>query len=404
MPSFAYSAVDPTGKNVKGKMEADSQQIVMSKLRERGYHVTGLSEKKNLMSSIGGASVGHGKVKLESLTVFTRQFATMINAGIGIIRCLDILENQLKDASLKPVIGQTMRDVKNGLSLTDALSKHPHVFSKLYINMIRAAELGGILDQILDRIAGFLEYDMEVRTKIKSAMMYPIIVLVFSVCMIAVLFAFVLPRFKEIFDSMNVEMPIYTRLLFESSGLFKTYWYVPVLGIVGAVVMFKRIDKTTAGHYQIDLLKLRVPVVGDIIKKMAISRFAKTFGTLVSSGVPMMRALEIVGETAGNSVIAKGVQTAKESVREGQKISSPLEATGLFPTMVTHMIDIGEETGRLSEMLHKVSEFYEKEVDAAVKGLTSLIEPLLIVFMGVVVGFIAISVMGPIFKLVSSIG
>jgi type IV pilus assembly protein PilC len=404
MPTFAYSAVDPTGKNVKGKIEAESQQIVMSKLRERGYHVTGLSEKKKLMSALGGASFGHGKVKLESLTIFTRQLATMINAGIGIIRCLDILENQLKDASLKPVIGQTMRDVKNGLSLTDAFSKHPQVFSKLYINMIRAAELGGILDQILDRIAGFLEYEMEVRTKIKSAMMYPVIVLVFSICMIGVLFVFVLPRFKEIFDSMNVEMPIYTRLLFESSGLMKTYWYIPVLGIVGAVVLFKRADKTTAGHYQIDLFKLRVPVVGDIIKKMAISRFAKTFGTLVSSGVPMMRALEIVGETAGNSVIAKGVQTAKESVREGQKISSPLEATGLFPTMVTQMIDIGEETGRLSEMLNKVSEFYEKEVDAAVKGLTSLIEPLLIVFMGVVVGFIAVSVMGPIFKLVSSIG
>jgi len=403
MATFAYTAVDPSGKTIKGKIEAESQQTVMTRLRERGYLITDLAEKKSFSSLLGGKSIGQGKVKLEALTVFTRQLATMINAGIGIIRCLDILENQLKDASLKPVLNQTMRDVKNGMSLTDAFSKHPNVFSKLYINMIRAAELGGILDQILDRIAGFLEYEMEVRTKIKSAMMYPVIVLVFSMCMIGVLFAFVLPRFKEIFDSMGVEMPIYTRLLFDASGLFKSYWYVPVIAIASGIFLFKKLDKTPKGHYQIDSMRLKIPVVGDIIRKMAISRFAKTFGTLVSSGVPMMRALEIVGETAGNSVIAKGVQTARDSVREGQKISAPLEGTGLFPTMVTHMIDIGEETGRLSEMLNKVSEFYEKEVDAAVKGLTSLIEPMLIVFMGVVVGFIAISVMGPIFKLVSSV-
>lgn len=403
MPTFRYTAVHPNGKLVKGSIEAESQQTVMSRLRDRGYHITGLDEKKKL-SMFSGGQIGQPKVKLESLTIFTRQFATMINAGIGIIRCLDILENQLKDPGLKPVIAQTMKDVKNGLSLTDAFAKHPHVFSKLYINMIRAAELGGILDQILERIACFLEYDMEVRTKIKSAMMYPIIVLCFSVVMIGVLFAVVLPRFKEIFESMNVDMPIYTKLLFDASGLLQKFWYIPAIAIVGGVIAFKRFDKTEYGHYQVDSLKLKIPVVGDIIRKMAISRFAKTFGTLVSSGVPMMRALEIVGDTAGNCVISKGVQTARDSVREGQKISVPLEATGLFPTMVTHMIDIGEETGRLSEMLVKVSEFYEKEVDAAVKGITSLIEPLLMVFMGVVVGFIAVSVMGPIFKLVSSIG
>ena len=403
MPTFTYTAVDSQGKTAKGKIEADSQQLVVSRLHERGYHVTNVAEKKKL-ALLGGGGPSHAKVKLEQLTVFTRQFATMIDAGIGIIRCLDILAGQTKDPGLKPVIAATMRDVQNGLSLTDAFAKHPQVFSKLYVNMIRAAELGGILDKILERIAGFLEYDMEVRTKIKSAMMYPVIVLIFSVLMIGVVMTVVLPRFKEIFDSMQVEMPIYTKVLFDASDFFTKFWYIGAIVIVGSVVAFKKVDKTEAGHYQIDNFRLKVPVVGDIIKKMAISRFSKTFGTLVSSGVPMMRALEIVGETAGNAVIAKGVQTARESVREGQKISVPLEGTGLFPTMVTQMIDIGEETGRLSEMLNKVSEFYEKEVDAAVKGLTSLIEPLLIVFMGVVVGFIAVSVMGPIFKLVSSIG
>jgi len=283
------------------------------------------------------------------------------------------------------------------------LSKHPNVFSKLYVNMIRAAELGGILDAILERIAAFLEYEMDVRMKIKSAMMYPVIVLIFSCAMVFTLMTFVLPKFREIFDSLGVEMPIYTRLLFDASSIFKTFWYVPLIVIVGGVFFVRQLSKTPKGRYQIDNFKLKVPIVGDIIQKMAISRFSRTFGTLVSSGVPMMRALEIVGETSGNAVIARGVQTARESVREGQKISAPLESTGLFPMMVTHMIDVGEETGRLSEMLVKVSEFYEKEVDAAVKGLTSMIEPILIVFMGVVVGFIAISVMGPIFKLVSSI-
>ena len=396
--TYAYTAVDPSGRAVKGKMDADNQQHVIARLHDQGYHVTGLTEQKGL-----GFSTRSRKVKLESLVVFSRQLATMINAGISIVRCLDILGNQLKDPVLKPVVNQTMRDVKNGISLTDALAKHGNIFSKLFINMIRAAELSGTLDEILDRLAGFLEYEMEIRTKIKSAMMYPIIVLIFSGLMVFTLMTFVLPKFKEIFDSMGVEMPIYTRLLFDASDLFKMFWYVPIILVIGGVIFVKQIGKTKRGRYQIDNLKLKVPVVGEIIQKMAISRFSRTFGTLVSSGVPMMRALEIVGETAGNAVIARGVQTARESVREGQKISAPLEATGLFPTMVTHMVDVGEETGRLSDMLVKVSEFYEKEVDAAVKGLTSLIEPLLIVFMGVVVGFIAVSVMGPIFKLVSSV-
>ncbi|HET6455189.1 MAG TPA: type II secretion system F family protein [Armatimonadota bacterium] len=396
--TYAYTGVDSAGKPVKGKIEAENQQLVLARLHEQGYHVTGVTEQRKF-----SLLTRSKKVKLDILVVFSRQLATMINAGISIVKCLDILGNQLKDPVLKPVINQTMRDVKNGISLTDALAKHGSVFSKLYINMIRAAELSGTLDEILDRLAGFLEYEMEVRTKIKSAMMYPIIVLIFSCCMVFVLMTFVLPKFKEIFDSMNVEMPIYTKLLFDASDLFKHFWYVPVILVVGVLVFVKQTGKTKKGRYQIDYLKLKVPIVGDIIQKMAISRFSRTFGTLVSSGVPMMRALEIVGETAGNAVIAKGVQTARESVREGQKISAPLETTGLFPTMVTHMIDVGEETGRLSDMLVKVSEFYEKEVDAAVKGLTSLIEPMLIVFMGVVVGFIAISVMGPIFKLVSSV-
>ena len=402
MPKFAYTAIDTAGKMIRGKIEAENQQLVISKLHGHGYHITGISEKKK--ASISLQKMSFKKLKLTTLVVFSRQFATMINAGVGIIKCLDILEGQSKDEVLKPVIGQAMRDVKNGLSLTDAFAKHPGVFSKLYINMIRAAEVGGILDEILDRVAGFLENELEIKTKIKSAMMYPIIVLIFSMVMISALFIFVLPKFKDIFNGMGVEMPIYTQILFNVSALLAKFWYIPLAVGIGAVVAINKYGQTPSGKYNLDKLKLKAPVVGDLVLKMAISRFARTFGTLVSSGVPMMRALEIVGEASGNSVIAKAVFTAKESVREGQKVSAPLDATGLFPGMVIHMIDVGEETGRLSEMLIKVSDFYDKEVDAAVKGLTSLIEPLLMVFMGVVVGFIAVSVMGPIFKLVSSIG
>lgn len=402
MPVYQYAAIDPFGKQVRGKIEADNQQLVLSKLHEQKYHVIDVSAKTQ-GGIFGDRFARRKKIKLQALVVFSRQFATMINAGISIVKCLDIMEKQTKDPVLQGVLGTAMRDVKSGLSLTDAFAKHPNVFSKLYVNMVRAAELGGILDEILDRVAGFLESEMDIRTKIKSAMMYPVAVLIFSIAMVSALFLFVLPKFKEIFDSMNVEMPPATRLLFDGSALLRQYWYIPLALIIASAIGYKIMSSKPGGRYQIDNIKLHVPIVGDIVQKMSISRFARTFGTLVSSGVPMMRALEIVGETSGNLVISKAVGAARESVREGQKISTPLEATGMFPSMVTHMIDVGEETGRLSEMLIKVSEFYEREVDAAVKGLTSMIEPMLIVFMGVVVGFIAVSVMGPIFKLVSSI-
>jgi len=401
MATFVYNAVDPTGRAIKGKVDADNEQVVLAKLHEQHFHIVSVNEARAGMKlALGGKA---GKVKLQSLVVFSRQFATMIDAGIPIIKCLDLLESQTKDEALKAVLNTTRKDVKGGLSLTDAISKHPAVFSKLYVNMIRAAEIGGILDVILDRLAGFLEKEMEIRGKIKSAMMYPTIVLVFAFIMVAALLTFVLPKFKEIFSSMNVDMPPVTQALFNASDWFRAYWYVVVLLGIGGSLAFKQYDKTTKGHYNIDKLKLKLPIVGDLSLKLSISRFTRTFGTLIASGVPMMRSMEIIGETSGNAVLAEAVANARVSIREGAKISAPLASSGLFPAMVTHMIDVGEETGRLSEMLTKVSDFYDDEVDAMVKGLTSMIEPLLIVFMGVLVGFIAISVMSPIFKLVSSI-
>jgi len=403
MPSFVYSAVDASGKTVKGKIEAENEQLVLAKLHEQQYHVMSVTENKSKAAIASAKSTTGKKVKLGAMVIFSRQFATMIDAGVAIVRCLDILEGQTKDPALRPVIAQCKKDVKGGLSLTDAFSKHPNVFSRLYVNMVKAAETGGILDKILDRLATFLENEQEIRGKIKSAMIYPILVLSFAVIMVVGLMMFVLPKFKTIFIEMNVEMPPTTQFLFNMSSFMQQYWWLLGGICAGGYFFYKSWSKTEAGSFQIDMTKLKLPVVGELVQKMAISRFSRTFATLIASGVPMMRSLEIVSETAGNKVIAKVIDGARTSVREGQKITTPLEQSKMFPGMVTHMIDIGEETGRLSEMLAKVADFYDAEVETAVKTLTSLIEPMLIVMMGGLVGFIAVSIMGPIFKLVSSI-
>ena len=405
MATFVYEAINPVGKSVKGRVDADSEGLVLSRLRDQNFHVVSVSQKKASAFAALNTKVGSsaGTPKLAALVVFSRQFATMIDAGISVLKCMDILEGQIKDLPLKGAVAAVRKDVKGGLALADALSKHPSCFSKLYVNMIRAAELGGILDIILDRLAGFLEKEMEIKQKIKSAMMYPFIVLGFSCVIVSALFFFVLPKFKEIFASMNVEMPPMTVALFAMSDFMVKFWYMFPIIIFGTMFGLKKYGATTKGRMHLDSIKLKIPIVGDLVLKMAVSRFSRTFGTLISSGVPMMRAMEIIGDTAGNAVITKAITEARNAIRDGNRLSTPLAACGLFPSMVTHMIDVGEETGRLSEMLVKVSEFYDAEVDATVKGLTSMIEPMLMVFMGVLVGFIAVSIMAPMFKLVSSI-
>ncbi len=402
MPRFAYSAVDPAGRNVRGVIEADSEELVLSRLHEQQMHVTSVKLAR------GGAGARSAllkpkKPKLTSLVIFSRQFATMIDAGIPILRCLDILAGQMKDPALRDSLNQVRADVKGGQSLNEAMAKHPMVFNRLYVNMIRAAEVGGILDTILDRLAQFLESEMEIRTKIKSAMMYPVMVLIASGVMLFALFSFVLPKFKDIFAGMDVELPAVTAALFAMGDFMKAFWWVIIGAGIGMFVAMKFYGRTQRGRYQFDYLKLRMPIVGELSLKMSLARFARTFGTLIASGVPMMRSLEIVGETTGNAVLAGAIEVARGSIREGKQLSAPLAASGLFPAMVTQMIDVGEESGRLNEMLIKVSDFYDTEVSQAVKGLTSMIEPLLIVFMGGIVGFIAISVMTPIFKLVNSV-
>ncbi len=403
MPTYRYSAMDTSGRNVNGTLEADSLELVRAKLADLSYHILTIRETKG-RAGLQDWFTGIQRVKLRDLVMFSRQFATMIDAGLSVVKCLDILQKQTRNPKMKDVIGDVKRDVGGGMSLTEALQKHPRIFSPLYVNMIRSAEAGGLLDQVLDRLSTFLEKEQETRNKIKAAMTYPAVVFCFALLMLVALLFFVLPKFKGIFETMGLELPLTTRLLLNSSEYMRTYWYIALVLLAGTVVLVKTLARTEKGKHAIDAAKLRLPVFGDLILKTAVSRFARTFGTLISSGVPVLRALEIVADTAGNRVISDTVVRARISIKEGEKISTPLFGSKIFPVMVTQMIAVGEETGRLDQMLVKVSNFYDEEVDATLKALTSLIEPLMIVGLGFIVGFIAVSVISPIYSLVGSLG
>jgi len=395
--------MDPNGRTVTGTLEADSFELVRAKLSDLSYHVLNIRQAK-AAGGLQGALNNMQRVKLRDLVMFSRQFATMIDAGLSVVKCLDILQKQTRNPKLKEVIGEVKRDVAGGMSLTEALQKHPRIFSPLYVNMIRSAEAGGILDQVLDRLSGFLEKEQETRNKVKSAMTYPAVVFCFAMLMLLGLLFFVLPKFKTIFETMGLKLPLTTKILLNSSDYMKSYWYIGLVLMIGTVVLVKVFARTERGKYAIDAGKLKMPIFGDLILKTAVSRFARTFGTLITSGVPVLRALEIVSDTAGNRVIADTVVRARHSIKEGEKISTPLFGSKIFPVMVTQMIAIGEETGRLDQMLTKVANFYDDEVDNTLKSLTSLIEPLMIVGLGLIVGFIAISVISPIYSLVGSLG
>jgi type IV pilus assembly protein PilC len=403
VPTYRYSAMDQGGRTVTGTLEADSFELVRAKLSDLSYHVLSIRQARG-GSGLKDALNNMQRVKLRDLVMFSRQFATMIDAGLSVVKCLDILQKQTRNPKMKEVIGEVKRDVAGGMSLTEAVQKHPKVFSPLYVNMIRSAEAGGILDLVLDRLSGFLEKEQETRNKIKSAMTYPAVVFFFAMLMLMGLLFFVLPKFKGIFETMGLDLPLTTKILLNSSDYMKRYWYISLVVLVGSVVLVKVFARTERGKFAIDAAKLKAPIFGDLILKTCVSRFARTFGTLITSGVPVLRALEIVSDTAGNRVIAETVVRARNSIKEGEKISTPLFGSKIFPVMVTQMIAIGEETGRLDQMLTKVANFYDDEVDNTLKSLTSLIEPLMIVGLGLIVGFIAISVISPIYSLVGSLG
>src|SRR5579864_7046494 len=411
MPSFAYQAKDASGKSVNGVIEAENERVLRAKLREMNYYVTGITQKQTvgLNADVGtmfGGIIGKFKgVSEQALVVFARQFATMINAGLAMVRCLDVLGVQTEDSQLKPIIVAVRREVEGGSTLAAALGKFPKVFSPLFTNMVRAGELGGILDDVLNRLAGFLEKDFNLKKKVKSAMTYPTVILVMAIGIVIFLVTFILPTFVAMFQQMDMKLPLPTEILIVFTVSARNpYILIPALVVLAlAFVAFNRYTSTPVGRRQYDAFKLKLPVFGMLIRKVAISRFCRTLGTLLQSGVPIMPALEIVGKASGNEVVAETVYKVRESVREGESIAVPLQLSGMFPPLVTQMVSVGEETGNLDGMLAKIADFYDTEVEYMLAALTSLLEPMLILAMGFVVGFIVISVFLPLYQIIGNI-
>ena len=408
MPVFVYEARDATGEKVSGKVEASNRKAATQRLQEQRMAIISLKE---VSGGVGGGDVGafldkFKKVNEQALTVFSRQFATMINAGLAMVRCLDILSEQTEDKKLQSTLDQVRRDVEAGQTLSAALARHPQVFSTLYISMVKAGEMGGVLDEVLERLAGFMEKDFALKKKVKSALTYPVVILVMALGIVFFLVTYILPTFVELFKGMNLTLPLPTKILIGVTEAARQPMIVipSIVLLIGVGIGVGKYIQTPVGSKQYDLLKLNIPVFGILTKKVSISRFCRTLGTLLSSGVPIMQALEIVGKASGNEIIAMTVTKVRESIREGESIASPLGASGLFPPMVTQMVAVGEETGNLDAMLGKIADFYDTEVEYLLASLTSMLEPIMIVGMGGIVGFIVISVFLPLYQLIGNLG
>jgi len=398
--TYAYKVRDQNGKPLTGTLEADSEKQVADRLREAGYIITSLQAK----GSAGEIHLSFGeKVSLKEIAIFSRQFAIMIQSGIALLRCLEILQNQQENKFFHRVLGQVKKSVEEGASLSQALNAHPKVFPQLFINMIRAGEVGGILDETLQRLSEHFDSEHELHEKVKSATTYPAAISIFALVIVNVLLIFVIPQFAEMFKSFGGELPTLTKLALGLSHFMRTYFVYMLVALVIVIYMFNRYRKTPEGSRQLDALIIKLPVFGPMTLKIAVARFTRTLGTLVRSGVPIILALEVTEKTAGNSVVAAGIAAAKESIKEGETISGPLAASGVFPPMVTQMIAVGEETGALEIMLNRIADFYDREVKFMVESMTSLIEPFLIIFLAVVVGGIVASIMLPMFDVFSQI-
>ena len=401
MTNFAYKALDTRGGQAVGEIEGESKTAVAAALRSRGLTVLDLNEVKQ---GWGQISIG-GRIKPKDLTVFSRQFATMVNSGLSMLRCLYVLEEQTPNKMLAKVISEVRADVEAGISLSDSLEKHPKVFSRLYVSMVRAGEIGGILDDVLNRLATQLEKEDSIRRAVKSAMVYPVLIGSFAIIVLLGMVLFLIPIFAGMYrDLGNAKLPLLTRIMMGISDAMLTFpWNVLIIAaIIAAIYGLIRLKRTDRGHHAWDRFKLHIPMgIGEIIRKLAIARFSRTLGTLVTSGVPILQAIEITGQAAGNVVIEDAMVDVQQSVKEGQSITTPLQDVSVFPPMVTQMIAVGEETGSLDAMLSKIADFYEDEVNAAVKSLTSILEPILMLFVGALVGTVVISMYLPIFNMMN---
>jgi type IV pilus assembly protein PilC len=398
MPQFTYTARAVNGELKSATIDAPTRDDVIKQLRQLKLNVVKIDEGTANRKKRGGS------IKMRDVVIFTRQFSTMINAGLPLVQALDILANQSENPALKDVTRQVVFDVESGNTLADALRKHPKAFSELYVNMVAAGEAGGILDTILMRLAVFMEKNDALVRKVKGAMIYPSVIMAVAAIAITVLLIFVIPTFQDMFASANIALPLPTRIVIGMSHALKNYWYMVLGGIIAIFIAIKRYYRTPNGKLTIDKLLLKMPVLGDVLRKSAVSRFTRTLGTLISSGVSILDGLEITAKTSGNRVIQDAIMESRSSIAGGDTIAAPLKKSAVFPPMVISMIAVGEQTGGLDEMLTKIADFYDEEVDAAVSGLLALMEPVMIVFLGVVVGGMVVAMYLPIFDMVNAVG
>lgn len=400
MPAFAYKARMLSGSTTEGTIEAADQRTAMDELRKQKLIPIEVTETSKAIGEIL-ASINPFKptVKSKELVLFSRQLSTLVSAGVPLVQGLSILEEQVESKLFKSIVHQIREDIEAGQSITDALRKHPAAFEELYVSMIKAGEVGGILDVILERLSAYLEAAETLRGKVKGAMMYPLVVCSIAGGVTLFLIIGVIPTFKSIFEGFGAELPFVTQFMIDLSDFLRKFFMVVIAAPFVFFWALKQYGKTEGGHRNIDATLLRVPVFGMLLRKVAVAKFTRTLATLIKSGVPILQALETVAKTAGNKVIEIAVMTSRESVKEGERIATPLRKSGVFPPMVIQMIAIGEETGNLDAMLGKIADFYDQEVDTAVKGLTSMIEPIIIVLMGLVIGFIVVAMFLPMFEL-----
>lgn len=399
MGAYAYKAIDPAvGRPIEGEIEAENKLGVTEHLRGKGLVVLQIDEQKN--TDVGDMFSRFKKVQSKSLVVFTRQLSTMVDSGMSLLRALYILEDQTEDELLKEVIGEVREDIEAGASLGDALERHPKTFNDLYVAMVRAGEAGGILEETLRRVATQLEKDESLRRQVKSAMMYPAIIMIFAFIVLIALLTFLVPVFGSIFADLGGELPMVTRVTVTMSNAIRDYWFIMIFVPPVLWFSFKKWKATEGGHRLWHKFLLRIPFkIGDIIHKVALARWSRSFASLTAAGVPILQCIEVAGRTAGNNEVLLAMDSVSLSVETGGTVADPLKASPVFPAMVAHMIGSGEETGALDEMLGKVADFYEDEVDASVKALTSILEPVMIILVGGIVGFIVIAMYMPMFKL-----
>jgi type IV pilus assembly protein PilC len=400
MPNYNWKGRTRAGRVQEGVLVADSKDAAIAALRKQQIIVTAVTEKGKEFA----LPTLRGKIKPKEIAVFTRQFSVMIDAGLPLVQCLEILGNQQENKTFRQILLQVRQDVESGATLADSLRKHPKAFDDLYCNMVAAGEAGGILDTILQRLAQYIEKIVKLRAAVRSAMVYPIAVISIAVLVVWIILWKVIPTFATLFEGLGASLPLPTRVTIAMSNFIGAWWWLVFLGIGAVIFLLNRYHKTYKGRRHLDALLLRVPVLGMVLKKIAVARFCRTLSTLVSSGVPILEGLEITARTSGNAIVEDAIMATRRSVEEGKTIAEPLKGTDVFPDMVVQMVAVGEQTGALETMLGKIADFYEDEVDEATANLLALLEPIMIFFLGIVIGGIVISMYLPMFDLITKIG